>query len=119
MKSNWIVKKKKLQLTWYAVDVTDQEPPLDIEEIIVSVREEPLVRWDIPLLVALGLDPLVYKAEHFHDGSGNLAVFEKWWYTYPYHITDKGLIEVIPGKEGFVGRGLAASPTPSYENRMY
>jgi len=34
MKSEWILKKKKLQLTWYTVDVTDQEPSLDIEEIL-------------------------------------------------------------------------------------
>jgi len=119
MKSNWIIKKKKLQLTWYSVDITDGEKPLDIEEIVISVREEPLIRWDIPLLIAFGLDPLVYKAEKFHDNSGNLAVVEKWWFTYPYHITDKGLIEANPSKKGFAGRGLAASPTSLHENRMY
>lgn len=115
----------KISLRWTIFnDTIKKDEILDplytlIDETIVSVREEVPRRHDMKQLISLGLDPLIYRTEYFHDYSGNQAVYEKWWGTFPYHIMGDTLVNSLPAKEGFTKRGLASSPSPIYENSMY
>lgn len=90
-----------------------------IDETIISVREEPLVSKHIPLLISLGIDPQTYVTHDFHNGQG-IALQEKWWFTWVYHIVDGKLVELFDRSKfpKYCNRMEAATPCPWISNDM-